>query len=186
MSWAFNEARERTRAGMWSWALKECHTVFCFELFLNSGATDTVFVTQRLKQQVCGTLVPRNSEVPTALTLLLVWRWSTASLVFPGRSVRKKERKKKKPLSAPRPPPPLPVPNKPFRFCGRKATSLLTYFRVNAPRVPFLAGFILCTKFGVKAVVYTLHKVWSEGGGLHFVLSLESVSYTHLTLPTRR
>ena len=98
MSWAFNEARERTRAGMWSWALKECHTVFCFELFLNSGATDTVFVTQRLKQQVCGTLVPRNSEVPTALTLLLVWRWSTASLVFPGRSARGKKS----------PPPPSP------------------------------------------------------------------------------
>ena len=107
LSWAINEAQERTRAGMWSWALKECHTVFCFKLFLNSGATDTVFVTQRLKQQVCGTLVPRNGEVPAALTLLLVWRWSTASLVFPGRSARKKERKKKKNHYPPPPPPSL-------------------------------------------------------------------------------
>ena len=40
--------------------------------------------------------------------------------------------------------------------------------------MPFLAGFIFCAKFGVKAVVYTLHKVWSEGGGLYFALSLES------------
>ena len=44
---------------------------------------------QRLKQQVCGRLLPRNGEVATALTLLLFWRWSTASLVFPGRSARK-------------------------------------------------------------------------------------------------
>ena len=53
--------------------------------FLNSGATDIVFCdcsAQHLKQQLCSTLVATQWRGDTALTFLLFWRRSTASLVF--------------------------------------------------------------------------------------------------------
>ena len=74
----------------------------------------------------------RNGEVPTALTLLLFWLWSTSSFVFPGQSARTSysfvlPHPTPHPPTAPTPSPtPVPDPNKPYRFCGRKATSLLT------------------------------------------------------------
>ena len=58
------------------------------ELFLNSGFSDTVFVTllrtavERAISEVHKSL--RNGWVPTSLTLF--WRWLTVSSVFSGRS----------------------------------------------------------------------------------------------------
>ena len=83
-------------------------TFFCFKLLLNSGATDI------LRQQLRGTLVAAQWRGDTALTLPLFWRRSTASSVF-----RVGARGLAFSLSPPSPT--VPIPNKPPRFCGRKA-----------------------------------------------------------------
>ena len=65
--------------------------IFCFELsklFVNSSATDTVFVTvqaQQLKEQLRSAQVAGQWRKDTALTLPLFWRRSTVSPVFFGR-----------------------------------------------------------------------------------------------------
>ena len=72
---------------------------------------------QQLKQQVRGTLVSRNGEVPTVSTLLLFWRWSPLSQHCccsgggpqPPWSFRVEARGKKT-HSTPPPPPPNPRP----------------------------------------------------------------------------
>ena len=90
---------------------------FRFELFVNSSATDIVFETaqaQQLKQQLRSALVAGQWRGDTTLTLPLFWRRSTVSPVFFGRYPRSS-------LHSFVPPPPCPVPNKPPRFCGRKA-----------------------------------------------------------------
>ena len=61
---------------------------FRFGLFLNSSATDIVFVSLRLKQQLRGALVAAQWRRDTALTLPLFWRRSTVSPVFFGRYPR--------------------------------------------------------------------------------------------------
>ena len=63
----------------------------CFELFLNSSATDIVFVSapaRQLKQQLRGAQVAGQWRGDTALTLPLFWRRSTVSPVFFGRYPR--------------------------------------------------------------------------------------------------
>ena len=91
---------------------------------LNSCATDTVFVTHlrtgdsaphSSSNNNCGVhWLLHNGEVPTVLTELLFWWWSTGSSVIPGRSVRSIQHKSY--------PSSTPLPNRPCRFCGRKAT----------------------------------------------------------------
>ena len=56
-----------------------------FQLFLNSGATDIVFVT--LFCIAVGTAIAWRGGCCTVLdrhclNILLIWRWSTAALVF--------------------------------------------------------------------------------------------------------
>ena len=64
---------------------------------------------RQLKQR--SALVAVQWRGDTALTLPLFWRWSTVSPVFFGRY----------PRSSLHSFVPFPVPNKPPRFCGRKA-----------------------------------------------------------------
>ena len=54
-----------------------------------------------------------NGEVPTVLTELLFWWWSTGSSVIPGRIVWSSQHFLL-----------CPIPNRPSHFCGRKATCL--------------------------------------------------------------
>ena len=92
-------------------------------MFLNSSATDIVLVT--LPSTAVETAKMRNALVAaqwrgdTALTLPLFWRRSTVSPVFFGRYPRSSLHSSL--FGPPPPPPPPPVPNKPSRFCGRKA-----------------------------------------------------------------
>ena len=71
---------------------------------------------QQLKRQLRGALVTAQWRGDTALTLPLFWRQSTVSVVEPSLF---------RPFSPPPPPPSPPVPNKPLRFCGRKAKWLV-------------------------------------------------------------
>ena len=107
---------------------REVELVFRFELFLNSSATDIVLVTaqaRQLKQQLRSAQVVWQWRGDTALTLSFFWRRSTVSPVFFGRYPRSSL---KFTLSSPSPP--VPVPNKPPRFCGRKAEWSLLFFFV--------------------------------------------------------
>ena len=69
---------------------------------------------RQLKQELRSALVAGQWRGDTALTLPLLWRRSTVSPVFFGRYLRSS-------LHSFVPFPPVPVPNKPPRFCGRKA-----------------------------------------------------------------
>ena len=73
---------------------------------------------QQLKQQLRSALVAGQWRGDIALTLPLFWRRFTVSSVFFGRYPRSSLHS-----FAPPPSPPIPVfvPNKPSRFCGRKA-----------------------------------------------------------------
>ena len=75
---------------------------------------------QQLKQQLRSTLFATQRRGNTALNFLLFWRRSTTSSVF-----RIRARGRAFTHSPPPPNPPVPVPNKPPRFCGRKAKCLL-------------------------------------------------------------
>ena len=103
--WTFKRAQKRSGAGRWIWSQK----VGLLSLQLCYGHCPCDCSAQQLKWQLHG-------------TLLLFWRWSTASLVFGSERVAE---------SSPPPPPPpthpIPVPNKPPHFCGHKAKCLLTY-----------------------------------------------------------
>ena len=68
-------------------------------------------------QQLRSALVAGQWRGDTALTLPLFWRRSTVSPVFFGRYPRSSLHS----FVPPPPPPPVTVPNKPPRFCGRKA-----------------------------------------------------------------
>ena len=77
----------------------------------------------------------RTGGVPTAVKKLFFfffWRWSTASRSLRVRARGRATHNPPRPTHPPLPPPPnlSPVPNKPYRFCGRKATCLLTYYRL--------------------------------------------------------
>ena len=75
---------------------------------------------RQLKQQLRGAQVAGQWRGDTALTLPLFWRRSTVSPVFFGRYPRSSLHSFV-PFPPPHPPSPTPVPNKPSRFCGRKA-----------------------------------------------------------------
>ena len=114
----------------------------------NSSATDIVFVT--LSVQLRSAQVAGQWRGDTALTLPLFWRRSTVSPVFFGRYPRSSLHSFVPPPPPPTPPPhPVPVPNKPLRFCGRKAKwsgPAASPF----PSVPAEAGCL----FAVAACVY--------------------------------
>ena len=84
---------------------------------------------RQLKQQLRGALVAAQWRGDTALTLPLYWRRSTVSPVFFGRYPRSSLHSFV--LS---PCPPVPVPNKPPRFCGRKAKWSRSCYKPSEPR----------------------------------------------------
>ena len=93
---------------------------FRFELFLNSSRCNGHCLcdsaqARQLKQQLRRALVAGQWRGDTALTLRLFWRRSTVSPAFFGRYPRSSLHSFVPPLL------PVPVPNKPSRFCGRKA-----------------------------------------------------------------
>ena len=67
---------------------------------------------------LCSALVAGQWRGDTALTLPLFWWWFMVSPVSFGRYLRSSLHSF---VPSPHPPPPLPVPNKPPRFCERKA-----------------------------------------------------------------
>ena len=91
-SWTLNLAQKRSRVGRWSWAKRVGLPLLeLSKLFVNSGATDIVFVTaqaQQLKQQLRSAQVAGQLGGDTALTLPLFWRRSTVSPIFFGRFPR--------------------------------------------------------------------------------------------------
>ena len=113
----------RSRGGRWSWTFKLAQMrdheqgggtrlrkldFFRFGLFLNISATDIVLVIAKGKLR--SALVAAQWRGDTALTLALFLRRSTAFPVFFGWYPRSSLHSFG------------PVPNKPSRFCGRKAT----------------------------------------------------------------
>ena len=113
-------AQKRSRVGRWSWAAK----VELLSLRVvpqqrcNGHCPCDSAQARQLKQQLRGALVAGQWRGDTALTLPLFWRRSTVSPVFFGRYPRSCLDSFVPP---PPPTPPVPVPNKPSRFCGRKA-----------------------------------------------------------------
>ena len=98
--------QKRSRAGRWSWAARKLD-FFRFGLFLNSSATDIVFVTaqaRQLKQQLRSALVAGQRRGDTALTLPLFWQRPTVSSVVFGRYPRSSLHS----FVVPPPPPPPP------------------------------------------------------------------------------
>ena len=102
--------------GRWSWAAK----VGLLSLRVvrqqqcNGHCLCDSAQARQLKQQLRSAQVTGQWRGDTALTLPLFWRRSTVSPVFFGRCPRSS-------LHFFVPLPPVPVPNKPPRFCGRKA-----------------------------------------------------------------
>ena len=85
---------------------------------------------QQLKQQLRSTLFASQWRGPHCLNIVVILPLVHVLLGLQGRSARSSYS-----LSLPPPPPPrLPfsIPNKPSRFCGRKATCLLTKPSVRA------------------------------------------------------
>ena len=84
-------------------------------VFLNSSATDIVLVTlpKHGIETAVAQCTSRWAMARGHLTLPLFWRRPTVSPVFFGRYPRSSHYSFV--------PPSLPIPNKPSRFCGRKA-----------------------------------------------------------------
>ena len=98
-----------------------CESWTCFASGCSSTAVQRTLslwlcLARQLKQQLRSALVAAQWREDTALTLPLFWRRSTVSPVFFGRYPRSSLHS-----LALFHPPPAPVPNKPPRFCGRKA-----------------------------------------------------------------
>ena len=75
---------------------------------------------QQLKQQLWSTLVAQQWRGPHCLNIVVVLALVHVLLGLPGRSARSSH------------PTLFPIPNKTPRFCGRKATCLLTKLSVRA------------------------------------------------------
>ena len=108
-----------------------CESWISFELFLNSGATEIVLVI--LPSTAVETAIARCSSrwamarghrLNTSIVLAAVHGFSG---LF--RAVSAVEPSLFRPLR--RPPPPVPVPNKPSRFCGRKAKCTMLVSRAG-------------------------------------------------------
>ena len=118
-SWTFKLAQKRSCVGRWRWAANVgllSLRVFTQQQGNRHCPCDSAQARQ-LKQQLRSALVAGQWRGDTALTLPLFWRRSTVSPVFFGRYPRSSLYSF---VPSP-PPPPVPVPNKPPRFCGRKA-----------------------------------------------------------------
>ena len=120
-SWTFKLAQKRSWVGRWSWATK----VGLLSLRVvphqqcNGHCPCDSAQARQLKQQLHSALVAGQWRGDTALTLPLFWRRSTVSPVFFGLCPQSSLHSF---VPSPPPPPPrVPVPNKPPRFCGRKA-----------------------------------------------------------------
>ena len=114
--WTLKLAHKRSRAGRWSWAQKV--GLFLLQLFLSSSATDIVLVS--LLRTAVETATAWYTSCCTiarghCLNILVVLAAVHVLLGLPGRCARWS-------LHSFAPVAPVPVPNKPPRFCGRKAT----------------------------------------------------------------
>ena len=106
-----------------------CERWTSFKLFLNSSATDIVLVTlpsmageTAIAQGTSRCTMARGHRLNTAIILAAVHSLSGLFL-----AVSVVEPSLFRPLSPP-PHPHVPVPNKPFRFCGRKAKCTRTIY----------------------------------------------------------
>ena len=113
-SWTFKLAQKRSRAGRWSWAAKVA--LLSLRVVPQQQCNGHCLCdcpARQLKQQLRGALVAAQWRGDTALTTSIVLA-AVHGLSGLFRAV-----------SAVEPslfsPPPVPVPNKPPRFCGRKA-----------------------------------------------------------------
>ena len=116
----------RSREGRWYWTLKRAQErsrrswvqkggLLLLQFFLNSCATDIVLVT-----------APHSSWDSNCAVHSLPTSCSGGG-PRPPRSFRVGARSRAtRSFSPPPPPPPFPAPNKPSRFCGCKATCLLS------------------------------------------------------------
>ena len=108
-----------SRGGRWCWTLKSW-TCLLLHLFLNSRATDTVFVT--LLRTAVETAIAEYTSCytmrrPHCLSIAVVLAVVHGLLGILGVGLRRRATHSFSP-------PPFPI--KPSRFCGRKATCLLT------------------------------------------------------------
>ena len=115
-SWTFKLAQKRSWVGRWSWAAKVGRLLLRVvrQQQCNGHCLCDSAQARQLKQQLRSAQVVGQWRGDTTLTLPLFWRRSTVSPVFFGRYPRSS-------LHSFVPFPPVPVPNKPPRFCGRKA-----------------------------------------------------------------
>ena len=121
-SWTLKLAQKRSWAGRWSWAAKVgLLSLQVVPEQLCNGHCLCDCPARQLKQQLRTALVAAQWRGDTVLTLPLFWRRSTVSPVFFGRYPRSSLHSLVLFPPPPPPPPPVPVPNKPPRFCGRKA-----------------------------------------------------------------
>ena len=127
-SWTLKLAQKRSWVGRWSWAVKDGLLSSCSSTAVQRTLSLWLCPAWQVKQQLHRALVAAQWRGDTALTLPLFWQRSTVSLVFfwqyPWLSLHSF-------VLFPPPPPPhphVPVPNKPFRFCGRKAKCTRTIY----------------------------------------------------------
>ena len=125
--WTLKRAQERSRAGRWSWVQKVGllfasvvpQQLCCGQCLCDCSA-------QQSKQQ----LAEYTNCFAMARSPLPKHSCCSGGGPRPPRSFEDRSARTSHSLSSQSPPPPpplLPVPNKPYGFCGRKATYLLTY-----------------------------------------------------------
>ena len=118
-------------------------TNLCFSCSIhNSCATDIVFVTllrTAVKAAISGVhqFIASHWRGPHCLNVVVLAVVHGPLGFFEGRSARTSH-------SLFPPPPPFPVPNKPSRFCGRKATCLLLLILITNT-VP---SHVRCSPYG--------------------------------------